>query len=464
MPLPRLTHKKRAYIESDSEDSDVPSSANIPIASSSKTLTNTVKVPPSNSKKPKRAVTRKCPVCDEEIPIRLLAAHSDLEAQRVNEIIQCIGSTEVLNEAEPDDGLTARTRRSAVKAKKNISQGAPTPRLKSLSSTQSATTEVVDSTLRMLKRHRKQRHAKLRDMTREDDETEGKWVAGQDSGTACPVCMKVIPGDPDVVEAHVDACLAHEARLQTERERGERERTERERLEMDEEVDIDGEIRIRVTDGVSFQGTGFDVRNVTQQDVDEDIDVDGEDDVIYGAPQFTESDILATVSADVTTSHSPAEGSNVQANDVVTEGVEDHSIELTEKSLRDLVAEGKVVKRHVEAGASTQEVKMTMDQVMGVGEAEEVDISIDLARKTGNISALIQALENKVKLLESTRVSSSTSSLCRICIDPYMEPTVSTGCWHTCCRECWLRCLASTKLCPICKRITSAADLRRVYL
>ena len=59
---------------------------------------------------------------------------------------------------------------------------------------------------------------------------------------------------------------------------------------------------------------------------------------------------------------------------------------------------------------------------------------------------------------------SSTSLLCRICLDPYSEPTVSTGCWHTCCRECWLRCLGSTKMCPICKRITGAADLRRVYL
>ena len=58
----------------------------------------------------------------------------------------------------------------------------------------------------------------------------------------------------------------------------------------------------------------------------------------------------------------------------------------------------------------------------------------------------------------------STSLLCRICLDAYEEPTVSTGCWHACCRECWLRCLGSTKLCPICKRITEAVDLRRIYL
>ena len=52
----------------------------------------------------KRAVTRQCPICEEDIPIRLLGAHLDLESGRVDEIIQKIGSTEVLGEAEPDDG------------------------------------------------------------------------------------------------------------------------------------------------------------------------------------------------------------------------------------------------------------------------------------------------------------------------------------------------------------------------
>ena len=52
----------------------------------------------------KRAETRKCPVCDEAIPIRLLGKHADLEWERLEEIMRCIGSTEVLGEAEPDDG------------------------------------------------------------------------------------------------------------------------------------------------------------------------------------------------------------------------------------------------------------------------------------------------------------------------------------------------------------------------
>ena len=52
----------------------------------------------------KRAETRKCPVCDEPIPLRLLGKHADLESERLDEIMRCIGSTEVLEEAEPEDG------------------------------------------------------------------------------------------------------------------------------------------------------------------------------------------------------------------------------------------------------------------------------------------------------------------------------------------------------------------------
>jgi len=113
----------------------------------------------------------------------------------------------------------------------------------------------------------------------------------------------------------------------------------------------------------------------------------------------------------------------------------------------------------------------TSREVTFIPEMDKVDVAILMAKRKGDREALLVALENKIRLLENPVVTSqscsspvSNPSLCRICLDPYNEPTVSTGCWHTCCRECWLRCLGSTKLCPICKRITAAMDLRRVYL
>ena len=146
--------------------------------------------------------------------------------------------------------LTARTRKSAVKARKNMQPGSS-----------SATLEVVDKSLRVIKRHRKQRHAKLREMTREDEDGgglssfrggRGRW-AGDGQGTLCPVCLKTVPGDPDVVEAHVDACLAHEARMQSEREQQERDLRQREQS-WEEDVDIEEGVQLRATDGASLRG------------------------------------------------------------------------------------------------------------------------------------------------------------------------------------------------------------------
>lgn len=52
--------------------------------------------PPDDSYAAKRAETRKCPVCDELIPLRLLAKHVLLEEERVDGIIQQIGSADSL--------------------------------------------------------------------------------------------------------------------------------------------------------------------------------------------------------------------------------------------------------------------------------------------------------------------------------------------------------------------------------
>ena len=72
--------------------------------------------------------------------------------------------------------------------------------------------ERTEKTLRALKRRRKQRHAKLRELTREDEDESrstgvgaGWWDGERGDGMACPVCDQFVRGDVDVVEAHVDA-------------------------------------------------------------------------------------------------------------------------------------------------------------------------------------------------------------------------------------------------------------------
>jgi len=315
-----------------------------------------------------------------------------------------------------------------------------------------------------LRNHRKQRHAKLREMTR-DDEDIGWWGGrrsgkrDEDEGTLCPVCAKTIRGDVDVVEAHVDSCLAH-VRLLSHQTPGSRSGD----VNDDMDVDVDGDgLMESATMGINFRGMGFDIPDRSQHDVEDEVDVDGEDEALFGAAQFTESDIVR-LSGQSGSRDDEDEDIDVDAEDEPRPGGRaalDTATQQVGKVLEGLVAQGNVVKRRVEV---VEDVKRVMEEVMGVGEVEEIELAVERARKRGDTLALIKALESKVNFMASTRVSSSTSLLCRICLDPYTEPTVSTGCWHTCCRECWLRCLGSTQMCPICKRITAAADLRRVYL
>ncbi|KAL1740787.1 hypothetical protein HDZ31DRAFT_85239 [Schizophyllum fasciatum] len=390
---------------------------------------------PARIKKPKRAETRPCPVCSELVPLRLIGKHLDLESERVDDIIAAVGSSEVFLD-DREEGPSNTSRRSAVRARKSFSSA----------SARDPADPVYrgEKAIQGIKRRRKQRHARLKDMVREEDEDArpARSLTAGCNEIVCPVCSVTVQGDQDVLDAHVDACVANESmRVEEERQRDLAQRAAEETTWQDtgdaEHIGHVGDVR----------GTGFHARNEDEQDIDEEIDVDGDDAEMYGAPQFDEGDIV------------PVQPPQAEMDENVEIDIEGDDLNADHRTLRDLIADGKVVQR-----SAVECARAEMEQVMGVGDADRIDLAILSAKKKGDKKSLIAALQEKVDLLESARISSSTSLLCRICLDPYHEPTVSTGCWHTCCRECWLRCLGSTKLCPICKRITAAADLRRVYL
>jgi hypothetical protein len=363
------------------------------------------------------------------IPVRLLAAHAALEMQRVEDIIRHIGEAEVLAEVDDlEEGPSNRARRSALKARKSLTTSIPS----------STSPSAIGKTIQIITRRRKARHLRLKELAKEH-ETES-WIMEVEGGTSCPVCAQVIRGDRDVVEAHVDACLAHEsARLERERLRDE-----------DEDLHIGGgggSIRTRVITSASLRGTGIHIRTSNSLDVEDEVDIDGEDEAVFGEAQFGEADVLALPSSDRDLHHE---------NEDIDVDIDGHVGTSQERqTLRHLVVEGKVLMKQADSIESKVIQSIEMDQL---------DLDIVTARSRNDPSALILALENKLKTLESNAGSTSSPNLCRICLSHYTEPTVSTGCWHTCCRECWLRCLGATKLCPMCQRITSAAELRRVYM
>ncbi|KAJ7368664.1 hypothetical protein DFH08DRAFT_677456 [Mycena albidolilacea] len=389
----------------------------------------------------KRAETRECPVCNEQIPVRLLEAHAELEADRVEAIIRRVGDTDVdfeaLDSLDPTRPRLSRTRKS----------------LGSASSSNDATSALLTETLHTItaiKRHRKARHTKLKELVRADTE-EGSssssrvretWRSRRNQGgeVVCPVCLVTVRGDEDVIEAHVDTCLVDQTRrLEEARQAAIAEQRRSRRRDEAPYMEVDGAGHVG-----DVRGTGFATRDPNSLDVDDEIDIDGDDE--FGEAQFTEGDIVGEFP--------PPQHIHQSEEDMdVDIGGDD------DETLRELVAQGKVIKR--EKSEQVEQADNPQLDTAAVDEADKIDLAILAAKNRGDKTSLLGLLQNKIKILESR---SAATSLCRICIESYTDPTVSTGCWHTCCKECWLRCLGSTKLCPICKRITAATDLRRVYL
>lgn len=132
--------------------------------------------------------------------------------------------------------------------------------------------------------------------------------------------------------------------------------------------------------------------------------MDGDDEAVFGDVQFTEGDILTEAS----TRAGPPDGN--EDLEVEIEGDSDDEAQREQKTLRDLVAEGKVVKRRttIPGGSGDVEaVKAKMEEVMGVGDADKMDIAVNSARRQGDSDALVLALDEKVKHLVSTTVINS---------------------------------------------------------
>lgn len=237
----------------------------------------------------------------------------------------------------------------------------------------------VEKTVKVLQRNRKQRHAKLKEMMMQDsDEALPKYRSR--NGTTCPVCMVAVEGDDDVIESHVDACVAN-ASIQAEAE----SRGWNSGADAWGEYEVDGEIRIGLRDSRNLRGTGFHVRDDSQQDIEDDVDVDGDDG--FGDAQFTERDLLQTPF------DGPAQSRAASLRpDEHAEGDDDSA------PLRDLIGQGKITTRTT-TSSDMEHAKAEMERIMGVGDADRAEENIQKAKLSRDEKALVSALEEKIKLL-----------------------------------------------------------------
>lgn len=276
-----------------------------------------------------------------------------------------------------------RARRSALKARKSLTTSV------SFSSTSPS---AIGKTIQIITRRRKARHLRLKELAKEHEAES--WIV--EGGTSCPVCAQAVRGDRDVIEAHVDACLTHESA-----------RLERERLQ-EEDLDIgggEGSIATRVITSASLRGqyggrntaqhkslltlqtgTGIHVRTSNSLDVDDEVDIDGEDEAMFGEAQFGEADVLALPSSDRDL-HPENEDIDIDIDGHLGTAQE-------QQTLRHLVVEGKVLMERADSIESKVIQSFEMDQL---------DLDIFTARSRNDTSALILALESKLKILVSSR-------------------------------------------------------------
>ncbi|XP_014669348.1 PREDICTED: E3 ubiquitin-protein ligase RNF220-like [Priapulus caudatus] len=257
----------------------------------------------------------------------------------------------------------------------------------------------------------------------------GKSKRKKAEEAACPVCSRKITGSSDELHEHVEQCLRKQSVVSDD-----------ELLDVEgegfEEYEWAGQTRVRATSMVDGKLTDLGFHSslkASEAETDADLNVDGDDDAIYGRPQYGEGDVIPCA----------AEPGEAQA----------------QQALRGAV---------VGEEASSQQPHPTRNRWASVYEESTssppaTDSQQPSCSTAPSTVKIIESLKAKLREQEEL-LKQGDKYKCLICMEQFTTPVVSVQCWHTHCEECWLRTMGAKKLCPQCNVITSPQDLRRIYL
>ncbi|KAJ2513376.1 hypothetical protein GGI11_004425 [Coemansia sp. RSA 2049] len=281
--------------------------------------------------------------------------------------------------------------------------------------------------------------------------TEGTAVpaavpaAAETVAQTCFMCNKVIGGDGDAVNAHIDQCLARSAGESPSNEAN--EVNGRADGSMMVAYEWDGQIRIRATamleGGVVATGLGS-ATAAWYKDNDDDIDVDQEDETDYGPAQYSDRDLVLAGGA--------GKGGGGRSRGRSGGGSGGHSRQMSGPQFEEFVAPDDAPPQPQE-GPSTPPPSAKPDTPPQTANHQHQSPSASQLV----IDALKERIGQQDRLLQSVQK-------CLICLEPYDKPCASIHCWHVYCEKCWMLTLGAKKLCPQCLQITQPTDLRRVYL
>lgn len=229
------------------------------------------------------------------------------------------------------------------------------------------------------------------------------------------------------MQLHVELCLKSQQQTTSDESDGD--------IDVGESYTWCGQTRIRATTliegSLSSAGVGTCVARSTE-DEDAEVNIDGDDDnQVYGNAQYSERDVIM--------------------------------LNQDDQRLRDLVIGGS------EPGETREENNQNVANNVSRSESpcsDKMDVdssdskNLDLTNEQSS-SQVIESLKARIREYEKFI---RNKPKCLICLDDFKKPVVSICCWHVHCEECWLYTLGCRKLCPQCNMITTAADLRRIYL
>lgn len=225
----------------------------------------------------------------------------------------------------------------------------------------------------------------------------------------------------------------------------------------EDEIDVDGDVyewagqtRIRASTllpggNYSSAGIGTTIRNHEDDEEDSELNVDGDDTQIYGAAQYSERDILLI-------DENEQQG---YLRDLVIGENSGNTSQTRRSSSPEIPDPEKTPLTRVENNQNIAN-SISPNSKVDYKLASSPDLKTpESARQViESLKAKIREYENFIK----------NKPKCLICLDDFKKPVVSICCWHVYCQECWLYSLGARKLCPQCSMITSASDLRRIYL
>ncbi|CEP09025.1 hypothetical protein [Parasitella parasitica] len=394
----------------------------------------------------------KCPICEYRIEPAYWTEHYQYELNRLSEPTSEVYSNPMNKNYGKRGAAVAARRQMEGKGKKKVS--------------------VHQEALDKVQKNRSKRKDRLRQIVDpvsldlDDSHRVALELQQQEDISAdvqtCFICQQRLYGDLDDINLHIDNCLSHPASnsRQEESEPDDQEQEQEQEQEQDtwQEYEWAGQVRVRASAMMEggYGGAGFTTASKIEVDDQDDLDLDVEDDdaAQFGETQYTERDIVVTM---------------------------DENNE-NESALREMVSGGSVrtptleEERQVSCSALLYVVyRMLIDRLIYSQEqAQEFEPTVSVSGWDQHLkheshytnpsqkqsSLVIDSLKARIRELESA----SKSSNCLICLESYKTPLTSIVCWHVHCEQCWLHTLGTKKLCPQCQKITTPADLRRIYL